>query len=150
MRRGSYCCWAGADASGSFVCTHCTKEGEFPVLVANALPCTFSISRTLSEDFVPKDFRLKTILYLFWCLSAALLLHSEGSGIWSCQPHIQKSQQKTHAGPSSICARTVKPKSPINRAHWLSSFSVHSFPFWTNFWTYYASWKNRCKFPSGY
>lgn len=49
-----------------------------------------------------------------------------------------------------VCVRTGKPKSPINRAHWLSAFSVHSFPFWTDFWPYYAGWKNRCKFPGGY
>lgn len=48
-----------------------------------------------------------------------------------------------------VCVRTGKPKSPINRPHWLSAFSVHCFPFWTGFWPYYAHWKNRCKFPGG-
>lgn len=96
--------------------------------------------------------RLKTALSLFWNLSAALLPHNQGSGI----DHIAFEPPPNTEGAAGssfrawVCVRTGRPKSPINRAHWLSALSVHSFPFWTNFWPYYARWKNRCKFPGGY
>lgn len=116
----------------------------------DALPPA-SISTTLTEDSV-LGLKIKNC---FVCvLEAECCPPCTQRGLRHWSRHLWASPQTQGAAGSSfrswVCVRTGRPKSPINRAHWLSASSVHSFPFWTNFWPYYARRKNRCKFPGGY
>lgn len=131
----------------------CALSQEIPGAAAGTKPelmlCLLLPSAPHSLKTPVLGFEAKNCFISVLDLSAALLSHSEGSGI----DHGAFEPCSKHRGGSFrswVCVRTGRPKTPINRAHWLSASSVHSFPFWSDLWPYYAHWKNRCKFPGGY